>query len=497
MGKSQQFSVWFAISFVVLIGLYAWLFKTIIVTPEPVVPHGYMQFLLKQVEGPRILVESGSNGYHSINGELMESLSGYPTIVLSDYAGASLNDKIERLQTYAHPGDIVLMPLEWGYYISDDLSWLHLYTSIDKTNFYYHSLSLLTQLKRAFETPWPIVCNQCFGVVWDEDDYLGQIDRIDDFIHRNLKKAPSGGACDTERLRKSARESNCDDYIFSIFSETGLKLSDDFKKAMRKLSYLQKDKEVQVIIIPPVVVGYDCYERGHKILERLFPLAEQVFKENHIAYLADYQRYIFDGDYFLNTHYHIDEQARDIYTPIILGDLVEANLIQPKDRSGQLLTEQIPALIDKMRLDLFTEEMPKWKGTSTQIVDGKNRGLFFLGDDWNDEEDWGIWAKDEEAEIVFYPNPKRVFVGISINAWYFNGSQETTVYINDQLVGRHDFSKEPEFMFGKPLRDWMGDIPVVCLRFESTDLKSPLELGVGQDERPLKFGIHSLELIRK
>ena len=497
MKKSRQFSAWFAVTLVGLVGLYAWLFKTTVVSPEPVVPHSYMQFLLEYVDGPRILVESGSNGYHSINGELMESLSGYPTIILSDYAAASLHDKIERLRTYAHPGDIVLMPLEWGYYISDDLSWLHLRTSINETNFYYHSLSPISQLRRAFETPWSIVCYQCFNSKANQDDFFGQMDRMNEFIKHNMTKAPYGGAGDAEWQRKSADESHCDDYIFSRFGEAPPKLADDFRDAMKMLGALQRDKGVRVIVVPPVVVGNDCYERGDGILRRLLPQAERVLEANGIAYLADYQRYVFGGDHFLNTHYHIDEAARNTYTPLLLGDLVDAKLIEPKDRSGPPLTERLPSLIDKMRYDLFAKQMPKWNGKAVRIIDGKHQGIFFLSDGWSDEEDWGIWATGEEAEIVCSPAADRMIVGISINARYFNGSQETAVYINDQLVGRHDFSEEPNFLFGKPLWEWTGDNPVVRLRFESRDLKSPQELGAGKDGRTLKFGIHSLELIQE
>ena len=497
MAKSRQFSVFFAIGFTILVGLYAWLFKTTIVTPDPVVPHSYKHFLLEYVEGPRIIVESGSNGYHSIDGQLMESLTGYPTIILSDYAAASLSDKIERLYTYAHPGDIIIMPLEWGYYISDDLSWLHLRTSIDDTNFYYHSLPLISQLKRAFETPWSIVCNQCYGASWDEDDFFGQMDRIDNFLKKNLRNAPCGGAGNTEWQRKSAKESNCDDYIFSKFTEARPDLSNDFKDSMGKLSRLQRDKGVRVIIIPPVVVGYDCYQRGGEKLAQLFPQAEEVFKENHLDYLEDYERYVFGGDHFLNTHYHIDEDAREAYTPMILGDLVAADLIQVKDRSGSSLIEQIPGLVSKMREELFERDMPGWKGNLVSILDGRHQGLFFLGADWNNEENWGIWAKGEEAEIVFHPGSPGKYYGIRLEGRYFNGSQETAIYINDQLVGRHDFSISPDFYFGKSLRKWMGDSSVVHMRFESSDLKSPLETGAGNDERPLKFGIDTLQLLGK
>lgn len=121
-----------------------------------------------------------------------------------------------------------------------------------------------------------------------------------------------------------------------------------------------------------------------------------------------------------------------------------------------------------------------------------DRGSFHFTADWNDEEDWGRWAKSEEAEIIFCPDPGYTFTGIYINARYFDGSQETSVYINDQLVGKQDFSINHLLEFGKPLKEWMGDSTLVRLRFESYGLTSPLEVNGEQDFRLLKFGIHSL-----
>ena len=58
------------------------------------IPATYKWFLLKEVPGPRIIFESGSNSHHAINTDVLSAELGMTAINIADNAGYSLEDKI-------------------------------------------------------------------------------------------------------------------------------------------------------------------------------------------------------------------------------------------------------------------------------------------------------------------------------------------------------------------------------------------------------------------
>jgi hypothetical protein len=67
---------------------------------------------------PKILVISGSNSLFGFDSYTLESLVGRPVVNLAGHASMPLDFNIKMALKYAKAGDIVLMPLEFGYYAS-------------------------------------------------------------------------------------------------------------------------------------------------------------------------------------------------------------------------------------------------------------------------------------------------------------------------------------------------------------------------------------------
>lgn len=494
--KSRQFIFGFGICFVVAMITYSLFFQLRVVKNQSVVPASYKQFLLEEIEGARIIIDGGSNGLHAFDARLMEELTGHPVLILSDHAGASLHDKIERLCKSAREGDVVILSLEWNYYHVSDLSDVHLRTSLKRGNYYFHSLPWWQQWKRAFKTPPTMVIQKLMAPSEvREDSYVDELNRLQFYYDHNLSKAPNGEAVVPDVLEMRDKKSICDDYILPEFAHGTVPLSKDFVKSIRMLKKLKK-RGIEVVIIPPLVIGFDCYERyGHE-LDEMLRKAYRLFDREGLNYFSDYRSSAFPAEYMLDTHFHIIEAGRAIYTPTLLGKLISKGWLKPHaDEEISGVSDQIPDLLKQAKLKLMAQKMPIWRGNPTEITLGDDRQCFYFWSHWYEEETWGRWASGEVAELIFRPDPKYSYSGIYINAQYFNGSQKTRIFINDQLVTEQDLTLDHLVVLDESLKKWMHGSSIVRLRFESSELASPAIIGGVDDPRLLKFGLHSLELI--
>jgi len=494
VAKHRTF-IWVFISvWTLLVVAYLMVFRQRVVKEQPVVPYSYKQLLLEKVPSPRILIESGSNGLHAFNGEILESITGYPVVILSDHAGSSLQDKIARLERFARPGDQVLLPLEWGFYLSEDLTELHLRTSMGALNYYYYSLSLPRQLFRALQTPFPLVWNRVVWGDWNQrDDFDDEMDRLDFFERHHLAKVPYGGAAGDEVEKASAEGSICDDYILWQFKEGKPQLNSDFYRHIDDLARLQR-KGVSVIVMPSIVVGNDCYEKFGERFDPLFRDACAYMQKKGIRHLTNYHDFAMDGKYFLNTHFHVDSEGRDLITPWIATELMEKGWLGTRDHLEQRTPEYAREALNDARIELLAAKMTPWRGNPTEMIYGELRGTFYYGDDWYPPEDWGRWARNRRSELIFRPAESARQNALYVNALYVGEPETTKVYLNGNLVAEQDFTQNHLLRLPDTIQNLKDERGLIRLAFESSALIQPPPESGRRDLRRLRFGLHSLEL---
>jgi hypothetical protein len=72
---------------------------------------------------PKIIVVSGSNSLFGFDSKTLENLIGKPVVNIAGHAGLSLEFHIKMVEKFAKAGDLIVMPLELGYYAaSPDIS---------------------------------------------------------------------------------------------------------------------------------------------------------------------------------------------------------------------------------------------------------------------------------------------------------------------------------------------------------------------------------------
>jgi len=134
------------------------------------------------------------------------------------------------------------------------------------------------------------------------------------------------------------------------------------------------------------------------------------------------------------------------------------------------------------------------------IFSSQSRGRAdFILDGWGYGEDWGTWAVDPQAKLIFnFPSSKPKKMVIMARAFLTPGhhQQEIEVWGNGILLGKVILQKIEGNQFEVILPDQVMANPILNLEFRSINPVSPKNMGLGTDERLLGIGLQSIEFNR-
>jgi hypothetical protein len=502
LSSHKRFVYLFPVFLIGIVSAYALFFKEAIVYDQGAVPYSYKQFLLEETPGSRILIDSGSNGYYSMNGRIIGDLTGMPVVILCDNGGFSMLDKAKRVLRYGHPGDILILPYEWSHYLFSEFTDIYLEWSKQKLSYYYHALPIVDQLKRAYETPISLVLTQILkGNLWIKDDLYTDIAQLKLFRTTNAVKGPNGKVFGTPK-KTNNMDAPCDHAIFGIIGkwETAKEkepdLSDRFLETISILKKI-KDKGIQIIVIPPVVVGDNCYTDCAQFVEILWDKVCVELNKHGIVTFGEPMKFKFEDEDYHDTYYHISSSARDRFSSNLVKELQEVDLL-PKNSSIKNRSKWDPAkrLMEK-ETELISEYISKllpWEGHEIYINSDNEFPYLFLESGWYPPESSRAWGEGNSSSILFRLNKNNEANRIMVEADYYNGSQETEILLSGESIGKMDFSKAKLITLPTPLSEYALESGFVRLVFRSHDLVSPKSLGYSQDGRPLKLGIKSIQL---
>lgn len=139
---------------------------------------------------------------------------------------------------------------------------------------------------------------------------------------------------------------------------------------------------------------------------------------------------------------------------------------------------------------LLASRLQPWNGRACLPADFDR--YLYLSEGWSLAEDWGRWSLGTVSRLKFIIAPSlsrsqaRV---LRLRGRYFGPAESTGVVLDGQYLGDFD------------LTEASIELPVGCLQKEYVTLElqhahpvSPAELGVGEDQRLIKYGLEELQL---
>jgi len=498
---NKRYVIAFPISLLAIFVLYAIFFQKALIYDQGKIPLSYKQLLLENTTpGNRIIFESGSNAHHSIDGETLEELTGHPVLILADNAGVYLPDKLSRLLHFTKPGDLIIMPLEWSYY-TGQIHNEHLQHSMSDASHYFHSLKSLEKLKRTLETPISVLLNHAIqNGIFKKDSTDDDIKQLHRHIESEFLAAPYGGIKPDEVNPRKADPSSfglsCDQYTYLGFDEHTPTQRNALLLSIELILKLKK-QGINVVLIPPVVVGNDCYTENRPNFARSFAQLKSFLTSKGITFIGDPEIFKMSDEYYLDSPYHIIPEARKIYSIKLFELLDHHHIFTPGDKNTN--TKETIGITLKQKLkkleDFASQNLPPWNGAliQTNSLQSIPEIQFLTG--WSSPETTHIWSLNKSSSIVFKPSEKAKNMNkIQLEANYFLVSELTGLDINGTPLESLDFSINSIISLPMPLSEYIDAHGLIKLTFKHTNPQRPIDNTDIQDSRLLKLQLKSISL---
>lgn len=266
----------------------------------------------------KILVAAGSNGLYSHRCETIESVTGYPCVNMAVSYITGLETILRKAEQYARPGDVVLLPLEYGFYGSTDEElrnnisgnrFLVLYEpglipgrSLRETTAIFFSLSL-----RDVFTSLGEMAFRRLGIMRDTDQY--QLNRQGDIVGHTASRAkPYAAFLSGEK----ANDPN-----------SGLVDGVQFAGAAVISDFVQRLTARGVSVVGSLPTTFDDAPLDPRFIAWFQRFYEQA--GGHAVVLPNHGRY--PRARFYNTKYHLNEEGQIEHSRLLARQLCNARII--------------------------------------------------------------------------------------------------------------------------------------------------------------------------
>ncbi|MGA8169376.1 MAG: hypothetical protein WB816_00845 [Methylocystis sp.] len=458
------------------------LFDRLVMPDRDHVWRSYHEIILDYVPGPRILIDSGSNTAHAIAPELIEREFERPTIIIADNATIPLGLRLGRLEKYSKAGDVIILPLEWGYYKEETTPSDFLDEITGEWSEYYFAMPRIEQF-RFFVGH--IKLDQILSALWRRIDATPRLDQRKSREHVMDEKFNWSGVTKASlEIRKrhvSMQGKSCSQYIFVPTGEP----PDFVRRTAIRLSQLQKQRQVVIVVTWPAVAGTDCYNFVE--LDSYVEKLRRIFNDAGIAVIADPRSSLFSEDHTLDTYYHIDIDAAYTRTRRLVEDIKRAGLLRAElnpaspsieNGSDALIATAIMKEEARIAQNNSMLILPLATGAYTPGTEEFENFFQLSPSGWHDFESWGAWSRGDKSEIALRPQLTKT-CNVKLDARYFAEARPSSIFLDGKLVKIDD---------GNSVSIAPGDEPIT-IGLQHRDVRSPRDLGISDDPRRLAFGL--------
>jgi hypothetical protein len=375
--NSRMFLSISAVMFLAMLVAYPWLVSSRAM-PENDLPYSYRQVLLESsaaVEG-KVIVESGSSGAMGIDPGLLSDYFKAPTIIMAVNVSYPLLPKLKNISNFANPGDVLILPLEWTFYMqkdtySDDFVRLYFSPYMDSTVDYFHGLAALGKFEQIYtKIPLKYVRDRMADLTLSEylerrtgvqtyglymtryraRQYQASLNSDDHSAFASEMNA--GPMAISETLYINGKLRRCDDYLFALPSRERLELSDAFRKNLKYLETM-KNRGVQVYFTWPTVVDNEesgCYTKRFLqpgvSLDGYASYIKTNVEAAGFTFLGEYEDSHFPASCFLDTYYHVTQACAVQRTQKLVEALKEHKA--PRVHSSHTPSEFLQRVAEKI-----------------------------------------------------------------------------------------------------------------------------------------------------
>lgn len=259
-------------------------------------------------KGRKIMFISGSNTLFGVDTQQIETTLEIPTVNYGTHAALRYYN-LERGKKHLHSGDIVVLPLEYPYYI-----WHHDMFETEMGSYLLgydpaeiEKLTLLDKLKfiaqQSTKDLVKFTCQRMLPPPKTEGAYSSQyLNTNGDMTNNHMDK----------KLTDSALQSKISN---TVFSEQPL--TTDAKEELSSFIAYCHDNDITIYAAWPNYLWRDK-EFTDKDLEGVHAI-EDFYHSQNIEILGNYTDCLYDADLFYDSTYHLNEEGKRIHTDYLIN----------------------------------------------------------------------------------------------------------------------------------------------------------------------------------
>lgn len=249
--------------------------------------------LANSLKTPKLVIISGSNALLGISCKMIYQESKVPCLNGGTNGGIDLYYLLGRPRTWLKPGDLVLLPLEYEYYLATDTPnnvFIDYVFSRDPK--YFLSVSLLTQLRLI----WGLSFERLF---------LG--------IKGKFKPPqPIQSGYQSKTINEYGDDTSYDKTQQTKAKLIPIEIDSEFQQGYATSHILNfvnwcKQNNVQLIVTWPNTLWFDIYQQPSK--QEFFQSVEDFYKVNRVPVLGQPKDFMYEPSLFSDTVYHMNAQG--------------------------------------------------------------------------------------------------------------------------------------------------------------------------------------------
>ena len=259
------------------------------------------------INGKKLFFISGSNTLFGVDTEKIEQSLHISTVNYGTHVGVKYYT-LHRAKKYIHSGDIVILPLEYSFYIYHN-------NNIERE----YALYILGYDKAFFSNL----------TLYQKFIFISQTDTIDLLklaVRKYFPKAPNDSAYDAKYLNTNGDMTNYStkkqmtcEYMLTLIPDRVFKeapLTPDSKEELTNfINYCHNNNITLYSAWPNYLWRDKAFSEND--LESIHTI-EKFYREHNVEILGDYTDCLYDADLFYDSTYHLNADGKRIHTEYLI-----------------------------------------------------------------------------------------------------------------------------------------------------------------------------------
>ena len=488
----SKFTACMSVAAALCLGAYTLTVDSLVQKAE--MPSTYKWFLLKNVPGPRLIFESGSNSHHALDTDAIGTALGMTAINIADNGGYALEDKITRLETYTRKGDVIILPLEWTFYHREKLTDNYVDTLFKDNRDYYQSMPPLKRMQRALSLPPEKVIME-FSKVKSRPIKDSESPAKNLFVAALTQPTGHQSRAQSIGAGLGVAEQSCDDYILGKASQRAqLKLGANIKPVLKRLQKLNQ-RGIDIHFAWPAIAGDGCMSAPAYVTGFRAEI-ERAVNAAGFAFLGTPAQSLYGQNVRDDSPYHLTTAGTEAHTQKMIGFLKA----QGYGHSGAPLDIKTFARHRLLEMELgqvASMEQPAFpQGQKIAMDNPQTRPYVNFAAGWWDFEAYGRWMRGNRAMFrLSLPADIPNNSVLKIQGITKSGRPERiNVSINGALITSGLFGESAPLLVPLATLPQERALSIFLTLPDAGTPQSPLDLGESEDARSMTLHVQSMEI---